>query len=69
MIVPICLYVVAIVVAQLGTVGEAVSLGIYALIPVLYFVTIIFTPPELRLLTKHPPSSDDAGSADAPGTD
>ena len=65
-VVPICLYVVAIVVAQVGTVGEAVSLGIYALIPVLYFVTIIFTPPELRLLTKHGSSRDTAGSGDEP---
>ena len=68
-LVPICLDVVAIGVAQLGTVGQAISLAIYGLIPVLYFLTIIFTPPELRLLEKHKPSRDDARSGDEPDTD
>jgi hypothetical protein len=61
--------VVAIVVAQLGRAGAAISLAIYALIPVLYFVTIIFTPPELRLLTGHRRSSENGGSGDEPDTD
>jgi len=68
-VVPICLYVVAIVVAQLGRAGAAISLAIYALIPVLYFVTIIFTPPELRLLTGHRRASENGGSGDEPDTD
>ena len=67
-IVPICLYVVAIVVAQLGKTGAAVSLAIYGLIPVLYFLTIIFTPPEVRLLEKHRPSSGTVNPGDEPDT-
>lgn len=67
-LVPICLYVVAIVVAQLGKAGAEVSLAIYGLIPVLYFLTIIFTPPEVRLLEKHRPSGGTGDSGDEPNT-
>jgi uncharacterized membrane protein len=61
-IVPISLYVVAIVLAQAGNIGQDVSVVIYALVPVLYFVTIIFTPPQLRPFLEHTRDSD--GSRD-----
>jgi len=61
-IVPISLYVAAIVLAQVGNIGQDVSVVIYALVPVLYFVTIIFTPPQLRPFLEH--TRDGAGSGD-----
>ena len=62
-IVPISLYIAAIVLAQVGTVGQDLSVVIYALVPVLYFVTIIFTPPQLRPFLEHTPD-DGAGPGD-----
>ena len=61
-VVPISLYVAAIVLAQVGNIGQDVSVVIYALVPVLYFVTIIFTPPQLRPFLEH--TRDSAGSGD-----
>jgi hypothetical protein len=51
------------VVAQLGKVGASASLAIYALIPALYFATILFTPPQLRPLL-HTKSDGGGGSRD-----
>jgi uncharacterized membrane protein len=65
--VPITLYVVAIMVAHLGPVGAGISLAIYALIPALYFATIIFTPPQLRPLL-HAKSDGVPGSHDGSAT-
>jgi uncharacterized membrane protein len=62
-IVPISLYVVAIALAQVGNVPQDISLVIYALVPVLYFATIIFTPPQLRPFLEHKPDGG-AGSGD-----
>jgi hypothetical protein len=50
------------VLAQVGNIGQDVSVVIYALVPVLYFVTIIFTPPQLRPFLEH--TRDSAGSGD-----
>jgi uncharacterized membrane protein len=61
-IVPISLYVGAIVLAQVGNIGRDVSVVIYALVPVLYFVTIIFTPPQLQPFLEH--QRDSAASGD-----
>jgi uncharacterized membrane protein len=66
-IVPIAFYIVAIALAQVGSIAADVSLVIYALVPVLYFVTIIFTPPQLRPFLHHTTPGDAAGSGD--GTD
>jgi len=68
-IVPISLYVLAIVLAWFGRVGAGISLGIYALIPLLYFATIIFTPPQLRPLLKHGTSGGADGSHDGTAAD
>jgi uncharacterized membrane protein len=68
-VVPIALYVVAIVLAHVGKLGPVVSLAIYAIVPVLYFVTIIFTPPQLRPILKHTTPIGSAGSADERGPD
>ena len=68
-IVPISLYVVAIVLANVGKVGAGISLAIYGLVPVLYFATIIFTPPQLRPLLKHAVSSDAPGPDDGTASD
>ena len=62
-IVPISLYIVAIVLAQVGNIPQDISLVIYALVPVLYFATIIFTPPQLRPFLEHKPDAG-AGSGD-----
>jgi uncharacterized membrane protein len=67
-IVPITLYVVAIVLAQVGNIEQDVSLVIYALVPVLYFATIIFTPPQLRPFLEHTPEGG-AGSGDGTSGD
>jgi len=67
-IVPITLYVVAIVLAQVGNIEQDVSLVIYALVPVLYFATIIFTPPQLRPFLEHT-SEGGAGSGDGTSGD
>ena len=66
-IVPISLYVAAIVLAQVGNIGQDVSVVIYALVPVLYFVTIIFTPPQLRPFLER--TRDSAGSGDGTSGD
>ena len=66
-VVPITFYIMAIVLARAGHVAEDVSLVIYALVPVLYFVTIIFTPPQLRPFLEH--TRDSAGSGDGTGGD
>jgi uncharacterized membrane protein len=66
-IVPISLYVVAIVLAQVGNIGQDISVVIYALVPVLYFATIIFTPPQLRPFLEH--TRDNAGSGDGTSGD
>jgi TMEM175 potassium channel family protein len=68
-VVPIAFYIVAIVLAQAGHVAEDVSLVIYALVPVLYFVTIIFTPPQLRPFLHHSTPSGIAGPGDRTGED
>jgi len=60
-IVPISLYVAAIVLAQVGNIGQDVSVVIYALVPVLYFVTIIFTPTQLRPFLEHTRDSTRSG--------
>jgi hypothetical protein len=65
-VVPIALYIVAIVLAHLGKVGPVFSLAIYAIVPLLYFATIIFTPPQLRPILKHTTPGGSAGSGDEP---
>jgi uncharacterized membrane protein len=63
-VVPIVLYLVAIALAYVGKAGAYVSLAIYGLVPVLYFATIIFTPPQLRPLLKHAPPNAAADTDD-----
>jgi uncharacterized membrane protein len=68
-VVPIGLYALAMALAHVGKVGPVLSLAIYAIVPVLYFATIIFTPPQLRPILKHTTSIGGVGSGDERGPD